>query len=91
MPTDLLNQKWQQIERNSEKYFDPLLAVLMAIAETGQSDANTVDALIKRLEFGDDPPWLRGDVIGTLTAVTGQRFAYDVDSWKTWWGQQSKN
>ena len=57
----------------------------MGVAQIGRDDQDTIDALIQRLDEANDPLWLRGDVIGALTALTGQRFAYDVDAWQAWW------
>ncbi len=58
---------------------------MWTVAITGQRDRATIDALIARLEQGDEPLWLRGDAIGALSAVTGQRFGYDVAAWQGWW------
>ncbi len=41
--------------------------------------------MIERLGRAGDPPWLAGDVVGALTALTGERFGYDVDAWRGWW------
>jgi hypothetical protein len=51
----------------------------------GQDDAQTMSALIDRLDRVDDPLWLTGDVVGALTALTGQRFGYDRAAWRAWW------
>jgi hypothetical protein len=31
-----------------------------------------------------DPAWLMGGVVGVLTVLTGQRFAYDIAARKRW-------
>ncbi len=48
-------------------------------------DRTTLDALIERLGRDEDPLWLRGDAVGALTELTGQRFAYDFEAWRAWW------
>jgi hypothetical protein len=35
--------------------------------------------------------WLRGDVVGALSAATGQRYGYDVDAWRRWWREARPN
>lgn len=57
---------------------------MWTVAMTGQHDPATIDALIGRLAW-DEPLWLRGDAIGTLSAVTSQRFGYDIAAWQAWW------
>ena len=53
-----------------------------------RDSSNTINALVQRLNRQTDPVWVRADVIGALTAVTGQRFAYDIDQWNQWWESQ---
>jgi hypothetical protein len=86
VPVALLTEPWpaQPLGR-AEKHFEPLLAALEAIAWTGQSDADTIAALVARLDAPDDPAWLRGDVVGTLAAVTGEGHGYDAGAWRRWW------
>ena len=31
--------------------------------------------------------FLHGDVVGALTALTGERFAYDREAWRDWWAR----
>ena len=88
VPLDYLSQPWDVPRHGSEKYFHPLLMALWTIAQTGQNDAETVAALIGRLDRKGDPPWLKGDVVGALSAVTGERFAYDTEAWRRWWAQR---
>jgi hypothetical protein len=57
---------------------------MWTVAMTGQHDRATIDALIARLGW-DEPLWLRGDAVGALSAVTGQRFGYDIAAWQAWW------
>lgn len=87
VPVELLGEPWQTEPRKSQKYFAPLLAALFTIAHNRQSDAETIDALIDRLRAQKDPPWLQGDIIGTLSAITGKKFGYDVDRWQQWRNQ----
>ena len=61
--------------------------VLLA-AELGQDDRDTLAALIGRLDRTGDPEWLKGDMIGALTALTGQRFGYDIAAWRRWWASR---
>ena len=88
VPADFLEQAWDVPRHGSEKYFHPTLMALWAISRTGQNDARTVSALIARLEREGDPLWLRGDVVGALAAVTGERFGYDTAAWRRWWADR---
>jgi hypothetical protein len=76
---------------HEEKHFEPVLAALAAVSWTGQADPATIDALIARLDAPNDPLWLRGDVVGALSAATGQRYGYDVDAWRRWWREARPN
>jgi hypothetical protein len=69
----------------AEKYFATAPAAIRTAGEIGQDDTATLGALIARLDRHDDPLWLTGDVVGALTALTGQRFAYDRAAWRNWW------
>jgi hypothetical protein len=55
------------------------------LAEKSQTAAATIAALIERLDRASDPLWLRGDAIGALSALTGERFGYDAAAWRRWW------
>jgi len=46
--------------------------------------------LIKRLDRTGDPLWLRGDIIGALSAATGKRFGHDLEAWRSWWSSWKK-
>ena len=78
------------VDHNSGKIFHPSVAAIVASGWLNQRDSNTIDALMQRLNRQTDPVWVRADVIGALTAVTGQRFAYDVDQWNQWWQSQRR-
>ena len=88
VPTDYLMRPWTVPAHGSEKYFDPLLMALWAVIQTGQNDDETVGTLIARLGNGQDPLWVTGEVVGTLSALTGQRFGYDKAAWRTWWSNR---
>lgn len=36
------------------------------------------------LDRTDYPAWFKGDLVGALTASTGERFGYDALSWQSW-------
>jgi len=73
---------------SSGKHFDPSVAAIVAVGWIGQNDKPTIDALIQRLNQDSDPAWIKSDVIGSLTALTEQQFAYDVTAWNQWWQSQ---
>ena len=73
---------------SSGKHFDPSIAAIVAVGWIGQNDKPTIDALMQRLNNDSDPAWIKSDVIGSLTALTQQRFAYDFAAWNKWWGSQ---
>lgn len=85
VPVAALVRPWTATANSFEKYFDPQGAAIWAVAASGQKDAATLDALVARLSAGGDPLWLRSQVVGALTALTGQPFAYDIEAWRTWW------
>ena len=82
VPVDLIATPWTAPDNGSEKYFEPAPAAIWAAAMAGQNDPETVATLIDRLDRPGDPPWLQGDVIGALTALTGRRFGYDTAAWR---------
>ncbi len=84
VPVDLLKAPWERRSNRPQKWFDPLLIALHAVQLSGQGDRKTIDALIARLDR-DDPDWLQSQVVGTLAAVTDERFGYDAEAWKDWW------
>ena len=69
----------------AEKYLEPAPAAAWAVARLGQNDKATLAALIARLGRAEDPQWLEGDIVGALTALTGERFGYDHAAWRRWW------
>ena len=88
VPVEILKSSWNEPANTFEKYFNPLPVAIWAVAVSGQKDRITLDALIKRLDFTDDPLWLRIQVAGALTAVTGKPFAHDFSAWQDWWAKQ---
>jgi len=85
VPLDWLNEPWTRPANPAEKYYATAPAAIWTVGQIGQRDRSTVGALIARLERVDDPLWLTGDVVGALTALTGERFAYDRAAWRDWW------
>jgi len=84
VPVTYLLDPWGSAPNSYEKYFELELSALRAVAGSGQNDDATIDALLARLDFSDDPPWLKSQIIGTLTAVSGEHFGYDVAAWRKW-------
>jgi hypothetical protein len=85
VPLDWLSEAWTTPANPAEKYYATAPAAIWTAGEVGQNDAATIGALVARLDRQDDPLWLTGDVVGALTALTGQRFAYDRAAWRNWW------
>lgn len=85
VPLDWLSEPWATPANPAEKYYATAPAAIWAAGQIGQNDAATIDALVARLDRLGDPLWLTGDVVGALTALTGERFAYDRAAWRAWW------
>lgn len=85
VPVELISAPWDAPANRAEKYFESPPAAAWAAAELGQNDDETIGALIARLDRPGDPDWLKGDMIGALTVLTGRRFAYDIAAWRRWW------
>lgn len=90
VPAELIAAPWEAAQNDAEKYFESPPAAAWAAAQLGQDDPETIGALIARLDRDGDPDWLKGDMIGALTVLTGQRFAYDIPAWKRWWELKKK-
>ena len=88
VPPGLLAVPWDVPANRPEKYFHPAPAAAWAMAQLGQGDRESLTALVARLDRSGDPSWLAGDIVGALTALTGQRFAHDYGAWRSWWEQQ---
>lgn len=82
---EVILHPWKRKSNGPEKWFDQLLIGLWAIQWSGQSDKATVDALINRLSYEQDPAFVTSQVVGTLNAITGERHAYDRLAWQVWW------
>ena len=85
VPVDWLSEAWATPANPAEKYYATAPAAIWTVGQIGQDDRATIDALIARLERPHDPLWLTGDVVGALTVLTGERFAYDRSAWRDWW------
>lgn len=85
VPLDLLSMPFSGKQNRAEKYFDLPIAAIAIVGWIGQDDAETVGALIRRLDLGRDPKWLQGDVVAALAALTGKSFGHDVARWRAWW------
>ena len=83
----LLERPGSLVSNGPQKWFDSLPMALFAVTWTGQDDAATVASLIRRLDRAADPAWLRGDIVGALSAVTGKRFGTDIGAWRQWWSE----
>lgn len=90
VPPALLAVPWVEKRTSSEKYAAPTPGAAWAISNIGQTDPATLKALIARLGRADDPLWLKGDIVGALTAVTGKRFGYDFSVWRDWYARTPK-
>ncbi len=95
VPAEYLAAPLTQPRNGAEKYLEPAPAAAWAVARLGQNDAATLAALIRRLGRAEDPQWLEGDIVGALTALSGERFGYDHEAWRRWWrgrkGPQKKD
>lgn len=87
VPPSLIGQTWSAPANSSGKYFDAPPAAMWAAALAGKPNRPIIAALIARLRAPGDPLWLKGDAVGALTALTGQRLAYDFAAWDAWWQQ----
>lgn len=84
VPPELLDLPFTETPHRSEKYIAPAPAAAWAITQLGQRDGTTLDHLVARLDHPGDPPWLAGDMVGALTALTGCPFGHDVAAWRAW-------
>ncbi len=91
VPVELLTAPWSAPPNRAEKYFETAQAAIWAVAEIGQADRATIAALIDRLDRVGDPPWLTGDLVGALTALTAQPFGYDSARWRVWWAETGRD
>ncbi len=89
-PPELLAEPWTQPPNWPQKFMHPVEATAWEAAQMGQADAETLDALIGRLGAAGDPDWLDGDLVGALSALTGERFGYDRDAWRDWLARRQR-
>jgi Sulfatase-modifying factor enzyme 1 len=89
IPLELLAMPWTAPPNRAEKYVEPAPGATWAVAQLGQRDTQTLGVLVARLAAEHEPLWLRGDVVGALTALTGQRFGYDDIAWQRWWAERN--
>lgn len=85
IPPEMIAADWTKPENGAAKYFDPHFYAIWAAARAGQKDHATIEALMSRLDRPSDPLWLKGDAVGALTDLTGQRFGFDFAAWQSWW------
>jgi hypothetical protein len=90
VPAELLQARWEAPPNRAEKYLEPAPAAAWVAGRLKQTDDATVDALVARLGAPDQPAWMNGDLVGALTALTGQRFGYDTEAWRRWWASRQR-
>ncbi len=88
VPPTLLGAPWTERPNRPEKYLEAAPAAAWTVAQLRQTDAETLAVLIARLGAPDHPSWLDGDFVGALSALTGERFGYDVAAWRIWWARR---
>lgn len=84
VPIEMILMRWRSPANSYEKYIEPAMAAIHAVARAQQGDKATIAALLQRLDYKDDPDWLRSQIIGAMTAATGQHFGYDIAAWQRW-------
>jgi hypothetical protein len=82
-PADIL-QPWDYTPNGPFKFFSTPEIAIWAAGRLGGADGPILDALIQRLEDEATPLWLKGDAIGALFSITGERFGYDAAAWRDW-------
>ena len=83
-------------ENPAAKYLDDTIAAIVgagrdsAKAEQlrGSADKQIAAHLIARLQRQSDPLWVQSDIVGALTRLTNQSYAYDRESWARWLAMQ---
>jgi len=84
----LIRSTGELVVPQSAKLFNPSIAAIVAVGWLEQSDRETLASLMARLNSETDPEWVKADVIGALTALTDQRFGYELAQWNAWWSSQ---
>jgi hypothetical protein len=85
VPLSWIAAPWRAEPRASEKYFETSVIAIWAAARFGQNSAETIDTLVGRLGRTDEPAWIKGDAVASLTALTGGHFGHDFAAWRDWW------
>ena len=85
--TDVKNRALVNIADSLKSRQEEILAANDRDCEAGRKNGLS-EALMDRLDFETDPDWLTGDVIGALSALTEQRFGYDLAAWRAWWQRE---
>ncbi len=91
VPPALLTRAWDRPANSFQKYFSPQPAAIWAVVAAGQKERAVIEALVARLGAEGDPAWIRAQVVGALTALTGERFAHDAGAWHGWWSSARTN
>ncbi|MDH3660390.1 MAG: PQQ-like beta-propeller repeat protein [Alphaproteobacteria bacterium] len=82
-PADIL-RPWNYTPNRPAKFFStPEIAIWVA-GRLARPDAEVLDALVQRLEDQATPLWLKGDAVGALFSITGERLGYDAKAWRRW-------
>lgn len=82
-PEDIL-RPWDYTPNGPFKFFSTPEIAIWAAARLAQADPEVLDALVQRLEDEATPLWLKGDALGALHRITGERFGYDASAWRGW-------
>ena len=84
-PLDIL-RPWDYTPNRPFKFFSTPEIAIWAASRLGQDglDGEVLEALVTRLEDEATPLWLKGDALGALFSITGERFGYDASAWRRW-------
>ena len=82
-PVDIL-RPWDYSPNRPFKFFSTPEIAIWAAGRVGSAEGPVLDALVRRLEDDATPLWLKGDAVGALFALTGQRLGYDAGAWRAW-------
>lgn len=85
-PADIL-RPWDYTPNGPFKFFSTPEIAIWAAARLTRPDAEVLEALVQRLEDEATPLWLKGDAVGALFSLTGQRLGYDATAWRGWLDQ----
>ena len=91
VPVSLFAASWNEPPNKQQKWFHATPMALYAARWLAQSDRQTIDALLARLERAGDPDWLHHEVMATLAILTGQRLGWQAQAWQAWWAAAAKN